>query len=218
VKSSEVSRSVLLRNAARRLRDTAPMLESQWADMADPVADWLDRHADAYDRIGGITDSPIASPEHPAWRIARKVMGVEDPAARNAAMLERTAKLADAYQKYDRRCQLHGSPTTTREEVVSILRTSSFSRSNFLHGMSVDFLLFAFKNGDETSWEEEFEWIRESNADNLRAVRDLVKAGKLPPVELYFREMRVIDGHHRILAHKELGFAIIPVSDAWDKE
>lgn len=212
------SRTEWLREAATRLRDTAPALEPEWALLADPVAAWLDRHADMCDRLNPEFDSPLTDPSHPAWRVAAKVMGRVGEAERTEKMLERTLNLASAYQRYEATCKLHGTEPPTRQEIISILRTSASARSNFLHGVSTGFLLFAFKNGDETSWDEEFEWIRENNADNLRGVRSLVKEGKLPPVEVCFREMRIIDGHHRILAHKELDYAIIPISDAWDKE
>jgi hypothetical protein len=130
-------------------------------------------------------------------------------------LARRTRNILDAYANYATKCQ-SGAAALNPEEILSFARTS-LTKTDFVHGMSLNVILSEFKNGDETSWNEEFDWITTNNEDNLNRVIQGVKLGTMPPVELCFAEMRVIDGHHRILAHSALGLEMIPVCDAWSK-
>lgn len=132
-----------------------------------------------------------------------------------AYQARRTQKILDAYENYAAKCS-NGVAALNAAEILSFARTS-LSRLDFVHGMSMRVLLAEFKNGDETSWDEEFDWITSNSEGNLNRVVQGVKLGTMAPVELCFAEMRVIDGHHRILAHSSLGLEMIPVCDAWSK-
>lgn len=66
-----------LREAARILRDVAPSLPPLWGSLADPVAEWLEKHADVYEAQGFPRTSGLAPGKHPAWRVASKVLGQE---------------------------------------------------------------------------------------------------------------------------------------------
>lgn len=78
-------------------------------------------------------------------------------------------------------------------------------------------LLFReFTNGDETSWDDEREWLLANHADRLARIRKEIQAGHFPPIRVDFTERRVIDGHHRIIAAEQLGLELVPIADAYD--
>jgi hypothetical protein len=104
----------------------------------------------------------------------------------------------------------------SQSEIASIAHCSLTSL-DFKHGMSLNVLLSEFSNGDMTSWKDEFEWIFENHADRLEQVMEEVHLGKSAPIDICFNDMRVVDGHHRILAYTLKGLTMIVVRDAWHK-
>lgn len=82
--------------------------------------------------------------------------------------------------------------------------------------MSLSRLFAEFTNGDETSWAEEMTWLGSTHPRRLARIRREIKDGFFPPVRLCYRERRVVDGHHRLIAAHLLGLAEVPVADAWD--
>jgi hypothetical protein len=82
--------------------------------------------------------------------------------------------------------------------------------------MSLAKLLRDFTNGDDTSWQEERDWLTTNHPRRLARIRREIEDGDFPPVRLDYSDRSVIDGHHRIIAAEQLGRACIPVADAWD--
>lgn len=72
MKSSDV-----LRAAAIRLRDVAPDIDGPLQGLADPVAELLDHQAEAYDRLHTLVDGMPENLDHPAFRVARTILGIE---------------------------------------------------------------------------------------------------------------------------------------------
>ncbi len=78
-------------------------------------------------------------------------------------------------------------------------------------------LLADFTTGDEIPWEQERAWLEQRHPEWLARLRESIAAeGIREPVRLCYREHRVIDGHHRIIAAQDLGLTEIPVADAWE--
>ncbi|MFJ6348623.1 hypothetical protein ACIQKB_04000 [Streptomyces sp. NPDC092046] len=93
--------------------------------------------------------------------------------------------------------------------------TRRHKHQEFAVEMTLDSLMRDYTNGDQTSWPEEFAWIKANHPRRLARITREVQAGHFPPVRLDFEEKRVIDGHHRITAAADLGLAHVPVADAW---
>lgn len=75
-------------------------------------------------------------------------------------------------------------------------------------------LLSNFKDGNETGWSAEFEWLwRFQSAHLFKLVRDIAVNGIQNPV-LLGNDGRVWDGHHRIAAAVALGLEDIPTTEA----
>ena len=137
----------------------------------------------------------------------------------DAYMARRTRNILDAYLAYtEKSLDTFGEVRAASHVEIASIARQSLKAVDFTHGMSVAVLLSEFANGDETSWSEEFEWISENHEERLQQVIQEVKLGKTPPIDLCFHEMRVVDGHHRILAHSLLGLKMITVCDAWSKK
>lgn len=132
-------------------------------------------------------------------------------------LVRRTIRLMDAYRDYSEKVLDNpGMQPVSHVEIASVARTSLMS-AKFMHGMSIAFLLDQIRNGDETSWAEEFDWLLTNHEKRMNEIVDLVQLGKTPPVDICFNEMRMVDGHHRLLAHMMTGRTMIPVCDAWHK-
>lgn len=82
--------------------------------------------------------------------------------------------------------------------------------------MSLAKLFREYANGDETGWDEERAWLEANHPRRLARITAEIRDGFFPPVRICFKEKRVIDGHHRIVAAASLGRTRIPVADAWD--
>lgn len=72
MKSSDVFRA-----AAIRLREVAPDIDGPLKGLADPVAEWLDHQAEAYDRLHMMVDGMPENLGHPAFRVAHTILGIE---------------------------------------------------------------------------------------------------------------------------------------------
>jgi len=77
-------------------------------------------------------------------------------------------------------------------------------------------LLRDYTTGDQGDWIEERTYLEQIHAEHLAELRvSVARDGIREPVRLCRTEMRIIDGHHRILVAEDLGLREIPVADAW---
>lgn len=79
---------------------------------------------------------------------------------------------------------------------------------------SIETILTEWRDGNETGWDEEFEWLEENHADKLTALLEDIKQDGIREPILLGTDGRVWDGHHRIYCAHTLGIRMIPTERA----
>lgn len=84
--------------------------------------------------------------------------------------------------------------------------------------MPVAELMRDYTTGDGLNWDVERESLEDIHGPYLeRLTADVRANGVRVPVRLCHEDMRVIDGHHRVLSAHAAGLELIPVADAWEQ-
>jgi hypothetical protein len=79
---------------------------------------------------------------------------------------------------------------------------------------SIETILTEWRDGNETGWDEEFEWLEENHVDKLTALLEDIKQNGIREPILLGTDGRVWDGHHRIYCASILGIRMIPTERA----